>query len=303
VDCEACTSCTPEDCLHGGDARPVHHRSPLYRDHKERPQTGNYNDVTGDYEYYFAPHEINPASEAASRPWMDFPSPDDEDPALDFGKPLSYSNGIDNIPAGTPGAELFRGLRVNLKHPDLHELRRAIFGDAHESYYAGDPNSHQPHFQKTRYSPGHPVQPGMFSGPFSNKELAAPAADPDQLHRHLDVLLDHLERHSDQTNLGRHWSTDIGQAHSFSNAYHNSYNNQYAQLPVLLSGRWKGQGENPYRHETGETSAGEYEHEREMNLLPGAPIELHDVQVYHPQTRQWHSLLDTPQRRHARRGS
>jgi hypothetical protein len=262
----------------------------------ERPESFNYD--TNQTEHYFSPNEINPASEAQSRPHMDFPHPDDEDPTLDFGKPLGYSNGIDHIPAGSPGAELFRGLTVNLRHPDLAELRRAIYGDDKESYYSGDPNSHKLYFQKDHYSPKEPVPPGMFAGPFSDKELAAPPAHPDRLHRHLNTLLDHMENYNKKMGLGRHWSTDFNQAMGFSN-HGSPWGHRDGVLPVRMRAQWKGQGENPYRHETGEDTPGDYDYEQEMNLLPGAPVELHDVEIFHPKTKRWHSLMDDPQRRHA----
>jgi hypothetical protein len=80
---------------------------------------------------------------------------------------------------------------------------------------------------------------------------------------------------------------------------HGPYAHQNGRLPVRMKALWKGQGENPYRHETGEDMPGGYAEEREMNLLPGAPVELHDVEIFHPQTKQWHSLMDKPQVRTA----
>jgi GNAT superfamily N-acetyltransferase len=287
-----CKSCSDHS---DNDAFPLHLKTPLMRAN-ERPQVYNYS--TGEHEYYFSPKEFNPASEAESRPYMDFPDPEDEDPTLDFGKPLRQTNGIDNIPAGTPGAELYRGLTVNLKHPDLAELRRAIHGPEMESYYSGDPSSYAPGHQERRYGPKRPIQPGMFPGPYSDKELTAPPANPDHLHRHLDALLDHMENSQKETGLGRHWSTDFGQAMGFVNT-HGPYAHQNGRLPVRMKALWKGQGENPYRHETGEDMPGGYAEEREMNLLPGAPVELHDVEIFHPQTKQWHSLMDKPQVRTA----
>jgi len=290
---EQCKSC--DGNCDSSDAQPLHLKTPLMRAN-ERPMI--YNDGTGEHEYYFSPNEINPASEAESRPYMDFPYADDEDPTLDFGKPLRQTNGIDNIPAGTPGAELYRGLTVDLRNPDLAELRRAIYGDKLESYYLGDPNSNKLYHTKDHlYGPKVPVtQPGMFPGPFSDKELASPPAHPDHLHRHLDALLDHMENSRKDTGLGRHWSTDFNQAMGFSN-HGSPYGG--SNLPVRMTARWRGQGENPYRHETGEGAPGDYDYEQEMNLLPGAPVELHNVEIFHPVTKKWHSLMDDPQRRTA----
>lgn len=296
-DCEQCNYCDGTCGCEGPDAAPVHLNTPLFRGN-ERPQ--DYSTSSGQNEHYFSPREINPASEAASRPYVHFPLPEDEDPTLDFGKPLHWSNGLDSIPAGTPGVKLFRGMTVNLDEPQLAGLRRAIYGDEKESYYSGDPNSNQPN-RRTRFVPRHTVQPGMFPGPFSDKELAGPPADPDQMHGHLDALLDHIENHHrhKQLGLGRHWSTEFSQAKSFSDQYSANASNR---LPVMLKTHWKGYGENPYRHETGESHPGEYQEEHEMNLLPGAPVTLDDVQIFHPRTREWHSLMSgEPVRRHAMR--
>jgi hypothetical protein len=292
-DCEQCKYCGDCECSEGSDAEPMHYNTPLMR-RDERPTY--YNDSTGMTEYYFSPNEINPASVALSRPKIEFPEPEDEDPTLDFGSPLYQSNGIDRIPAGTPGMKLFRGLSVNLKHPDLAPLRRAIFGDEKESYYSGTPNSHYPGPSREERSQGY--QPGMFPGMFSDKELAAPMADPNELDGHLKSLLDHMSVNY-RKGLGRHWSTSHEQSKGFAGMHAND-TTRFARLPVMLKGYWKGQGENPYRHETGESSPGDYDHEQEMNLLPGAPIHLTDVQILHPKTKQWHSMMTgEPVRIHA----
>jgi hypothetical protein len=264
----------------------------------ERNRPLLYNKNEGRQEHLFLPNDLNPASEAASRPNMNFPAPEDEDPTLDFGHPLYHDNGAERIPAGTPGAKLYRGIHVYLDHPMLHELRRAIFGPEQESYYRNTPSSVWKPPRKPWESPHKGHQPGMIPGPYSDRELAAPPADPDQLHRHLHPLLNYMSGHYGN-GIGRHWSTDFQQAKSFSGVMSQSlYKNR---VPVMLKARWRGQGENPYRHGTGEDQAGAFEEEKEMNLLHGAPVTLTDVMIHHPVTKEWHSLMDIPERRYARR--
>ena len=294
--CEECKYCGYCDCSPEVDAEPISLKSPLF-DHRNRPSF--YNNSEGRHENLFLPHDFNPASEATSRPYMDFPAPEDEDPTLDFGHPLYHDNGVDRIHAGSPGAKIYRGVHVDLGHPMLHELRRAIFGPNNESYYRGTPNSvWKPPRSRWESSPYTGHQPGMIPGPYSDRELAAPPADPDQLHRHLHPLLDFMGGHYGK-GIGKHWSTDFQQAKNFSGAVGGlTYRDR---VPVMLKGRWHGQGENPYRHDTGEESAGQFEEEKEMNLLHGAPVTLTDVMIHHPVTKEWHSLMNTPERRYARR--
>jgi len=54
-------------------------------------------------------------------------------------------------------------------------------------------------------------------------------------------------------------------------------------------------GEDPYRANTG----GAYPAENEITLLPGAPVNITDVQIGHPNTKAWHSVLDSPHERTA----
>lgn len=310
-DCQQCNSCDGL-CEHKeSDSRPSSLNSPLFRD-RERPLTNEYSSQ-GERMHLFLPHDVNPASEAVSRPYIDFerePDPYDT-PALDLKLPPArwtshdrplheHSNGIDGIPVRSKGVELFRGLTVDLKHPELAPLRRAIYGDEKESFYSGDPNSaYSP--PKRRFKPRDVHQPGMFSGPYSDKELAAKPAHPDRLHQYRDMLLNHMDNHGDKLGLGVHWSTDIDQANQFANAS-SSFNRQNNLLPVRMKARWFGRGEDPYRRNTGEETPGDYEYERELSMLPGAPLNLTDLEILHPETREWHSLMDgDPHRIHAGR--
>lgn len=311
-DCQQCKSCDGNCCDRDEpDSRPTSLKSPLFREH-ERPLTKEWNDSVGRM-HLFLPHDINPASEAVSRPYIDFDREVDhyDTPALDlklppakhtnYDRPLhEYHNGIDAIPVKSKGVELYRGLTVNLKHPELAPLRRAIYGDEKESYYSGTPNTH--YYPKIRYHEPEPsYQPGMFPGIFSDKELAARPKHPDQLHDYLDLLLGHLSGNRNFKGLGVHWTTDLNQANSFAN-YGSPFNNENGHLPVRMKARWFGRGEDPYRRNTGEETAGDYEYEQELSMLPGAPLDLHDLEIYHPYTKQWHSLMDgDPRRVHAKK--
>lgn len=312
--CEDCGQCNNCDgiCEHReSDSRPSSLNSPLFRD-RERPLTNEYTSQ-GERMHLFLPHDVNPASEAVSRPYIDFEREPDHynTPALDLKLPPArwtnhdrplheHSNGIDGIPPKSRGAELYRGLTVDLKHPDLHSLRRALYGDEKESLYGGDPNSS--YHPKRRFEPRKPHQPGMFPGPYSDKELAAGPVHPDRLHGYLDTLLGHMDNHRGlRGGLGVHWSTDIGQANQFANA-NSPFNNENGHLPVRMKARWFGRGEDPYRRNTGEETPGDYEYEQELSMLKNAPLNLTDLEIFHPKTKQWHSLMDgEPRRIHAGR--
>lgn len=279
---------------------PVGLRSPLFRS-DERPSHYSPHDMQR--RHYFLPHDHNPASDAESRPYLEFPLDGDhyERPTLDLKLPPSkwtdydrplppgHSNGIDHIPTGSSGAELYRGINVDMRVPQLAALRRAIYGPDKESYYQGDPNS--VYMNKKRNWPAQPHQPGMFPGVFSDRDLAAPPADPDRMHQHLPALLDHLADWHPKQGIGKHWSTDFDQATDFASP-NSIYNDEYGMLPVRLTGKWKGRGEDPYRRDVGETYPGEYSYESELSLLPGAPINLTNVEYFHPRTKQWHSMFD-----------
>jgi len=103
-------------------------------------------------------------------------------------------------------------------------------------------------------------------------------------------ILDYLEN-SDysegvaKSNLGTHWTTDPRKAWSGGGG----------GMSVVISADWDGRGEDPYRTGTG----GSYGDEREITLLPGAPVKVNSVKALHPHTQKWHEMLSEPHTRHA----
>ena len=175
--------------------------------------------------------------------------------------------------------DLYRGVRLNLNHPDLGELRRSLFGPRYE----GDENDFGGSLKNKDLAKAHPLG-------FDNPELG-------------QRILDHIEQNYGNRDfgIGRHWSTSHENATSFATGSGGGtgtgqeYGGPAPNLPVRIRGEWKGLGEDPYRTNTG----GHYEDEQEITMLPGAPLNIADVEIMHPQTRQWHSVLDLPHQRTA----
>lgn len=173
--------------------------------------------------------------------------------------------------------DLFRGVRLNLNDPALADVRRSLYGDQYEN---------------PDLSEGFIQDPPAVAHPdgWGNKELG-------------NRILDHIQNNygTGASALGRHWSnseyaskyfaTESGGGHGTGNHFHGPAPN----LPVLVRGDWKGLGEDPYRTNTG----GDFPEENEVTMLPGAPMNISDVQIMHPQTKQWHSVLGEPQARTA----
>lgn len=163
---------------------------------------------------------------------------------------------------------LYRGLSLNLNDPDLAQVRRSLLGGEYED----------DDFYRKNAQP-HPLG-------YTNPELGP-------------QILDYLESRDKSyapglgpAALGPHWSTDRSVS---SDSFSGRQNKNPLSLPVLISGEWGGLGEDPYRANTG----GSYPEEHEITLLPGAPLNITNVQIAHPQTGQWHSVLDQPHERTA----
>lgn len=79
-------------------------------------------------------------------------------------------------------------------------------------------------------------------------------------------------------------------ANRFAKVFPNQQYFDPNRLSAVLSGRWKGVGEDPYRRFTD----GDFSDESEISLLPGAPVTLHQVHVYNPRKMEWvtHDLGD-----------
>ena len=239
--------------------QPTSLKTPRYDEHT-RP-------VHDNGEYYFSPEEINPPSNSTSRPdirWIGREPEQDVLPDIDF--PDEAAPGV---PVDRHAQPLFRGLSLDLTHPDAAEIHRMVYGHHPDDHHLFDLD----HTPEPRYD--HP-------------ELGR-------------AILDHLEHARQPTHgLGRHWSLDPSEAHGFAISEALSLLNDpdSIQLPVRLRADWMGAGENPYRHETGEIGK-QFSSEMEMNILPGANMNIGDVQIRHPQLNRWVSLDHQPQHRHA----
>lgn len=170
--------------------------------------------------------------------------------------------------------DMWRGMKINLNHPDLGEVRRSLYGDQFED--GSDPSSRP-------LADGRSIVEKNPLG-FDNPELGG-------------KLLDWVEQNYGRrdTGLGRHWSTDSSMAAQWAQSGSGGAPGQVPSLPMRIRQEWKGQGEDPYRTNTG----GHFDEENEVTMLPGAPVNIADVQIRHPQTFEWHSVLDAPHQRTA----
>ncbi|QDH91870.1 hypothetical protein SEA_PHRAPPUCCINO_195 [Mycobacterium phage Phrappuccino] len=242
-----------------------------------------------------------------------------------FDKPFEW-------PADRKPVPLYRGQHVDLNHPDLAEVRRALFGPQHEKGETDrtEVNRDDPGFQKyiqdtfgitehgvpaaldniasgahgglQKYldlykAKGTPAGPSNEGDDVFHSDRALAQEHPDGWNNKElgHKLLDFLQRQrakgvGDEGGLGRHWSTDKWVS---SSSFAGSDN--YPNLPVLVSADWDGRGEDPYRTNTN----GHWPDEKEVTMLPGAPMRIRDVQIRHPQTRDWHSVLSDPHDRYA----
>lgn len=272
---------------------PVHLRTPRWNEH-DRPRLPSG-------AHYFSPTEVNPPSNSPARPStsQNFTYETDH-PALPLDTPGAgvewneYDEAhmpVDRIPT-----ELHRGLRLDIFHPALGRVRRLLYGpDKEEHFLPSDSLFYHPDSDLNVYS---------------DHEIAAPVLPGASPYRHPDLphlLLDHL-RDNDFGNfvadpqrytggLGRHWSTSLAAARLFSGVQ--PYQTRFSdnQINAVLSGQWKGLGEDPYRRYTD----GDFDDEHEITLLPGAPLHIHRMHVFDPHLGNWHTIpLHEPQRREAK---
>lgn len=185
-------------------------------------------------------------------------------------------------PKDNLGTPLYRGLSLDLSQPELAPIRRALYGGEHEPMDSaqGTPSS----FTRDR-AQAHPLG-------WDNPDLGA-------------QILDHLGAHgktyavgNSPHALGPHWSTDKDTSKEFASSSIGFGPGNPLHVPVLVSGQWKGLGEDPYRTNTG----GNWPEEKEITLLPGAPVDISDVHIRNPHTGEWHSVLGEPQQRAANLG-
>jgi len=106
----------------------------------------------------------------------------------------------------------------------------------------------------------------------------------------IDMILPHILQGSEYEGLGHHWSLNEDMAGRFAGVFphhlrQNSEHYPRNRLSVLLSGSWRGLGEDPYRRGT----QGDFDDENEITLLPGAPLSIHQMQIFNPHSGRWHA--------------
>jgi GNAT superfamily N-acetyltransferase len=109
------------------------------------------------------------------------------------------------------------------------------------------------------------------------------------------------DRKADGSNLGLHWTPDLGVAEDFAHGDNDNSPEYKEPFPVLVSADWHGKGEDKDKTWAG----GDYPDEQERHLNPGAPLSLHGVHIWnptHPEAQYgWHKVVSTPQDHFARR--
>lgn len=174
----------------------------------------------------------------------------------------------DDAPRDRVPQSMFRGLAIDLNDPAAADLHRVVFGHHPDDDHLFDSATPHP------------------KGKWDHPELA-------------EAILNHLE--TPERGLGAHWSVDprVAKEFALSEKWNATRGPDSKPLAVRLRSNWKGLGEDPYRSGTGEMFPGEHAQEDEITMLPGAGMPIHDVQIQHPETNEWISVLNTPQHRHA----
>lgn len=216
----------------------------------------------GDGSYYFSPREVNPPSTSSSRP------------EVYRGTRVDDQDSLPGMPTSLTDVPMWRGFSIDLHHPAAAEIHRKIFGEHPNDEYLLDHESRAPRYDHPEL--GHEILEYLEN----NRPRGTGRLDPHH-------------------GLGPHWSLNPVTAKDFalSEAYSALNSPDSLQLPVRVKGNWSGVGENPYRDGTGETYDGEFANEDEINLLAGAPMNISNVEVRHPHTKQWIPVLKTPQQR------
>jgi len=270
-------------------SQPKHLHTPL---HTPESRPSFYHPTEYTERHHFSPTEFNPAANSPARPKTRWRQTAPEQPTLDLDTPTHFEpgtpsamaeamagfskkhdlDGSSQLPTDRAPQQLFRTVALDLNHPDLQSVHRALYGRDSAGVAYGYDGPGEGLFPASRV----PVQ-GDPRG-FDNPELG-------------QTILDHLENNRDEHGLGRHWSTDPFVTEQFVGPSSGPY------VAARITGEWLGRGEDPYRTDTG----GNYSHEQEITLMPGAPVRVTNLKLRHPQTGEWHSVFDgTPQHRTAR---
>jgi len=228
--------------------------------------------IPGTKKYYFSPRELNPESSSPARPSTEWEFEEPDEPML----PLGQNNHEYEWPKDRVPQKLWRGVKLDLRHPELAEVRRALLGPTH--------------FDSREDDGLFPIDPSMVRKlPLDERSGLG------------EKILDFMENFygSDSSALGRHWtvSPEVAENYANSNYGFTVFDTAAPSIRVRMRGDWGGQGEDPYRTDTD----GDFEEEQEITLLHGAPLTIDQVLVQDPRDyrHDWHNLLDEPQQRTA----
>jgi hypothetical protein len=264
-----------------------------------------------------APWPNNKINPDPSDPYGDHFSPDrprlneypddyqyaDQPPLPHPDQPDQQYTEMSSWPKSTQHQPLYRGVRVDLDHPqfadhpDVQGMKSILYGD-------------QP-------------QGGMFdvAAPGGNR---FPHPDSPEGQKFSDHLLNFMEDTgqrqnsyrtnqpgdnftkihdtSDPTWLGRHWTTDPEVAEDFAHPGHafTPKGSSPRGFSAVIGADWDHRGEDPARSNSG----GSWGDEKEINLRPGAQLNVNGLNIRHHadwDDHDWHNVLGAPQTRTARR--
>ena len=223
----------------------------------------------------YSPNAVNPIPDDPQRPRTpnDAPHPD-TDPYLPFDS--------SEIPQGTyKPITLYRGVYINRNDPDplLRPIEDIISGGRAQN--TNDTlDGYNPDIPRNYTSPQ--LGPAIFNylkrrGGWFQHGKNLPAQDQ---------------------GFGTHWSTsrDFAQHMAMAGMDDPDYEGNQAHsglLPVVIEAQWNHQGEDPNRTGVGWISPETANREREITLLPKAPLTVTNIHIRHPQGT-WHSVLDKP---------
>lgn len=285
---------------------PVGHRTPRWNitDRPELP----------DGSRYFSPTEVNPHPDTWARPDLGPRQYDiSPDPALPLKTPgvKQHNSDFDNFQAvdRRPNS-LYRGIAIDFGDRYNHSapmdrIRRLLHGNQYEDNITAGPlndwggNGDEPYLRQLGPGGG----PGRRVMPTDAEAAAGPHPlgydHPEIPHLLMQHLLDtdwpEWDIHPDS--LGTHWTTDLGTAAQFAGVLSANMRGNPRRLSAILEGHWRGLGEDPYRRNTG----GDFDNEQEITLLRGAPLGIHQVHLFNPHTREWHTHNMGGMERYARR--